>query len=255
MELRTTDAIQVKGGTPREITDEICVEHRYLLVMNGTQVTRMVASDDALQELGAGFAITEGLADEVVSVDVVGEEIRIEAVPTPACEPVIGSSGGTGFLRVVPGVTSALRIGIDDVYMMTAAIESDEWRRTGGLHCSVLFCDGELCAKACDVGRHNTVDKVVGHAVLAGLDRSRCVLGCTGRQPAGMVAKAARAGIPIVISRAASTAQGIATAEKAGITLICFSRGNRFTVYTHPERIEGLDLGAEKKRGDQEWLI
>lgn len=252
MELRTTNAIQVKGGTPRRITDEVCVEHRYLFVMNGTPVTRMVTSDDALRELGAGFAITEGLASEVVSVDVVGEEIRIEAVPAPGCEQVVGSSGGTGYLRAAPRVVSDLRISIDDVYMMTAAIESDEWRRTGGLHCSVLFCDGELSAKACDVGRHNTVDKVVGHALLAGLDRSRCVLGCTGRQPVGMVAKAARAGIPVVISRAASTAQGIATAEKAGITLICFSRGNRFTVYTHPERIEGLGLMNRDEEGDQE---
>jgi FdhD protein len=251
MELCTTKAIQVKGGTPREITDEVCVEHRYLFVMNGTPVTRMVASADALQELGAGFAITEGLAGEVVSVDVAGDEIRIEAVPAPTSEQVVGSSGGTGYLRAVPRVTSDLRIGVDDVYLMTAAIESDEWRRTGGLHCSVLFCDGELCAKICDVGRHNTVDKAVGHAILAGLDRSRCVLGCTGRQPAGMVAKAARAGIPIVISRAASTAGGIETAREAGITLICFSRGERFTVYTHPERIEGLGQMIRDEEGDQ----
>ncbi|MDD4255260.1 MAG: formate dehydrogenase accessory sulfurtransferase FdhD [Methanofollis sp.] len=240
MDLHTHTGIQVKRGEPREIDDEVCVEHRYLLVMNGAPVARMVASDDALREFGAGFAITEGLATEVVSVEVAGDEIRIEAVPAPACEQVVESSGGTAFLREIPRVVSDLRIGIDDVYRMTAAIESDEWQRTGGLHCSVLFCDGELCAKACDVGRHNTVDKVIGHAVLAGLDRSRCVLGCTGRQPAGMVAKAARAGIPIVISRAASTSEGIATASEAGLTLVCFSRGDRFTVYTHPERIEGV---------------
>ncbi|WP_342678289.1 formate dehydrogenase accessory sulfurtransferase FdhD [Methanofollis sp. UBA420] len=240
MDLHTHTGIQVKGGEPREIIDEVCVEHRYLLVMNGTPVARMVASADSLREFGAGFAITEGLARDVTSVEVTGDEVRVEAVPAPTCEQVVESSGGTAYLREVPQVASDLRIGIDDVYRMTAAIESDEWQRTGGLHCSVLFCDGELCAKACDVGRHNTVDKVIGHAVLAGLDRSRCVLGCTGRQPAGMVAKAARAGIPIVISRAASTSEGIATAQEAGLTLVCFSRGDRFTVYTHPERIEGV---------------
>lgn len=242
MDLCTHTGIQVKGGNPREITDEVCVEHRYLLVMNGTPVARMVASDNSLREFGAGFAITEGLAREVISVEVAGDEVRIEAVPAPACEHVIESSGGPASLCAVARVASDLRIGIDDVYRMTAAIESEEWRRTGGLHCAVLFCDGELYAKACDVGRHNTVDKVVGHAVLAGLDMSRCVLGCTGRQPAGMVAKAARAGIPIVISRAASTSQGIATAGEAGLTLICFSRGDRFTIYTHPERIEGVGV-------------
>lgn len=95
--------------------------------------------------------------------------------------------------------------------------------------------------KSSDVGRHNTVDKVVGHAILNKIDLSRCTIGCTGRQPAGMVKKDANAGIPIVISRAASTDKGIATANAAGITLVCFSRGDRFTIYTHPERI----LGAE----------
>jgi FdhD protein len=55
-----------------------------------------------------------------------------------------------------------------------------------------------------------------------------------------MVRKYAHAGIPVVISRAASTDKGIKAAEGAGITLVGFSRGDRFTVYTHPERISGL---------------
>ncbi len=84
------------------------------------------------------------------------------------------------------------------------------------------------------------MDKVVGHAGLNEIDLSRCVIGCTGRQPAGMVKKNANAGIPVVISRAVSTDKGIATADAAGITLICFSRGDRFTIYTHMERIVGV---------------
>jgi FdhD protein len=90
------------------------------------------------------------------------------------------------------------------------------------------------------------VDKVVGYAILNAVDLSRCVIGCTGRQPAGMIKKDANAGIPVVISRAASTDKGIAAAEAAGITLICFSRGDRFTIYTHPERI--LDAGKPTSR-------
>jgi FdhD protein len=57
-----------------------------------------------------------------------------------------------------------------------------------------------------------------------------------------MVRKYAHAGIPIVISRAATTDKGIAVAEAAGITLIGFSRDERFTIYTHPERIMGIRL-------------
>ncbi|WP_265581931.1 formate dehydrogenase accessory sulfurtransferase FdhD [Methanofollis aquaemaris] len=243
MDLYKWRCIQVRGGEANEIIDEICAERRYRLLVNGMPVTEMVASAEQLEELGAGFVVSEGLAGDVEGVGVEGEEIRVRADLRPRGEEVIGSSGGASFLRPLPRITSDLQVGIDDIYRMTAAIESDDWRRTGGLHCSVLFCDGELVAKACDVGRHNTVDKVIGHAVLGGFDRSRCVIGCTGRQPVGMVAKAAHAGIPIVISRAASTDRGIAAAEEAGITLICFSRGDRFTVYTHPGRVAGV--GAE----------
>ena len=95
-----------------------------------------------------------------------------------------------------------------------------------------------------DVGRHNTVDKVIGFAVLNGIDLSRCIIGCSGRQPAGMVSKAANAGIPIILSKAATTDQGILTADQTGVTLVCFARGNRFTVYTHPYRISGISSEA-----------
>jgi FdhD protein len=57
-----------------------------------------------------------------------------------------------------------------------------------------------------------------------------------------MIKKDANAGIPVVISRAASTDKGIAAADAAGITLVCFSRGDRFTIYTHPERILGAGI-------------
>ncbi|TAJ44531.1 formate dehydrogenase accessory sulfurtransferase FdhD [Methanofollis fontis] len=240
MDLYSYTGIQVRNGEIRKVTDDICIESRFDLFLNDEKVTGIVASDEQIRELGAGFVIAEGLCDQISGVVVEGAQIRVTAPVRPGGERVLETSGGTAFVGELPVIATDLTIGIEDVYRMTAAIESEDWRRTGGLHCSVLFCDGELCAKACDVGRHNTVDKVIGHAVLSGLDRSRCVIGCTGRQPSGMVSKAARAGIPIIISRAASTDGGIRTASGSGITLICFSRGDRFTIYTHPERVDGV---------------
>lgn len=124
----------------------------------------------------------------------------------------------------------------------TALTRSDLVRRvlTGGAHCSVLYSDGRVVARSSDVGRHNTVDKVIGHAVLSGIDPARCVLGCTGRQPAGMVRKARNAGIPVIVTKAATTAEGIALAREAGITLICRVKEGAFRVYSHPWRVEGL---------------
>jgi len=238
--------IQVIGDQVCEVEDNIVVEGRVRLFLNGEYLTTLVASPDRLEDLGAGFVVCEGLAETVESVEVSGMDVHIAAPAKREILLEMESSGGYRVLGEAKEVDSAITITADGVRAVTAAIESDVWRRTGGVHCSVLFCDGDLVTRACDVGRHNTVDKVVGYAALRGLDRSACILGCTGRQPAGMVAKAANAGIPIVVSRAASTDRGILTAERAGLTLVCFSRGERFTIYTHPGRVSDV-LAAIKK--------
>lgn len=229
--------LRYDGREVREVEDVVVVEQTFRILLNGEQVASQVASDEQLRELGAGFVIDEGLAESVESVTIEGDAILVTGERICGAETETGSSGGVSFRCGARHVVSDITVTPDEVRAVTEAIFSDDWQRTGALHCSVLVCDGRLVAKACDVGRHNTVDKVVGAAVLGALDRSRCVLGCTGRQPSGMVRKAANAGIPILVSRAASSDQGIATAEAAGVTLICFSRGDRFTVYTHAGRV------------------
>lgn len=239
----THHAIQVVDGKAKETDDAIVIEDRFELLLNDKPVTEIVASRDQLRELGAGYLVSEGIVRCVDKVAVEGD--RILAYSDTGCDlkwtkREVGSSGGLSFLSEMPRLVSDIRLSPAEVSAVTDEIETELWRKTGGVHCSVLFQDKKLIAKSSDVGRHNTVDKLVGYAVLNGIDLSRCVIGCTGRQPAGMVRKSARAGIPVIISRAASTDKGIAAAKAAGITLVGFSRGTRFTVYTHPERITGI---------------
>lgn len=232
--------IRVKGNEIVEVVDAIVVEDRFDLYLNDELLTRLVASDEYLQELGAGFVVGEGLADTVDSVQVSAKEIRVYAEPMPSSEWVLKSSGGPGTSRAPKEIRSSLTIEPRDVLWMIKEIESEVWRKTGGVHCSVLFLEKELVIRSSDVGRHNTYDKVLGFAVLNHIDVSRCVVGCTGRQPSGMVSKVANVGVPIILSKAAATDKGIVMADQAGVTLVCFARGNRFTVYTHPHRISGI---------------
>jgi FdhD protein len=237
--------IQVRDGEISEINDAIVIEDRFQILFNNCPVTEMIASRDQLIELGAGFVITEGLTRCVDKVKLDGDRILVysdRGCDISRSKKEVGSSGGMSILAEQRKVSSDIRITPEDVFSCTREIETELWRKTGAVHCSVLFSEGKCAVKSSDVGRHNTVDKVVGHAILNGIDLSRCVIGCTGRQPVGMIKKDANAGIPVVISRSASTDKGIAAAEAAGITLVCFSRGDRFTIYTHPERI----LGAGK---------
>jgi len=237
-------AIRVEGDEAVRITDHVIREERYLIYLNNQLLTEQIASPDQREELGAGFVICEGLAEHVERVSAEGTEIWVEAESRGGIEREFRSGGGCGIRGVPKPVHSSLSISPEQVRRITREIESETWKKTGGVHCSVLFSTTGLVTKSCDIGRHNTVDKVVGFTELQGIDRAKCFIGCTGRQPSGMVAKCANAGIPIIVSRAASTDAGILTAEQTGITLICFSRQNRFTIYTNPQRIEGIVRAA-----------
>ena len=112
------------------------------------------------------------------------------------------------------------------------------WKRTGGMHCSLIIReDGEVICGVEDMGRHTTVDKAVGIAVRKGVDLRRCFLICSGRLPVDMVAKAHRAGIAMVISNNAAFAGGIDYAKQANMTLAGFVRPPSMTIYTGAHRI------------------
>ncbi|HJJ38768.1 MAG TPA: formate dehydrogenase accessory sulfurtransferase FdhD, partial [Methanocorpusculum sp.] len=192
----------------------------------------------SLEELGAGFFIAAGIAKSIKSVRVSGLKVYVDADGISSVSGVLESAGGFSGVSDSVSVSGAdVRISPEEIFEIREALNADVWSRTGGLHSTVLYHQHKQAALFCDIGRHNTVDKAIGYMVLHGFSPADCVVGCTGRQPAGMVSKAVNAGLPVIVSRAAATTSGIASAEKSGITLICFTRDRRFTVYAHPERV------------------
>jgi FdhD protein len=112
------------------------------------------------------------------------------------------------------------------------------WKVTGGTHCSIILDgQGRVISAIEDIGRHNSVDKAVGKALIDGTDLSRCFMVITGRLAAGMVAKAYRAGITILASNTAPFSTGICLARQVNMTLAGFTRPPRVTLYSHPWRI------------------
>ena len=115
--------------------------------------------------------------------------------------------------------------------------------RTGGLHAAALFTrSGALVAIREDIGRHNAVDKIVGHALLdGGLPLSECVLMVSGRGGFEIVQKALVAGVPVVASVSAPSSLAVQLARDYGLTLVGFLRGSRFVVYAGESRLENVE--------------
>ncbi len=234
--LTSCKGYRYENGTAARIDDAVVHEDVVTLYLNGTEHLKIVASNEQLREFGAGFFTASGIAEKILSVTVEGTNVYVDAV-------LRSDAPASGFAPAKPEmcVTGTLLVAPDEIFALRESLNAEVWRKTGGLHCAALWYDHSCVVTASDIGRHNAVDKVIGWMVLNGISPNQCAVGCTGRQPAGMVVKAVNAGIPIVISRAAVTLKGAKVAESSGVTLIGFVRDGRFTVYTHPERIAGLN--------------
>jgi FdhD protein len=147
------------------------------------------------------------------------DEIEVRCAPIPAgpvVEPAV-------LLRLPPALREAQAV----------------FEATGGLHASGLFdTDGRLLALREDVGRHNALDKLIGSQALVGALplRDRIVL-VSGRASFELVQKAAVAGAAILAAVSAPSDLAVEAADRLGVTLVGFLRGDGFNVYAHAERI------------------
>jgi FdhD protein len=112
--------------------------------------------------------------------------------------------------------------------------------RTGGLHAAGIFdLDGNLIVLREDIGRHNAVDKVLGHCFLKNVfPLEQHILMVSGRASFEIVQKALAARVSIICAVSAPSSLAMEFARESGQTLVAFLREERMNVYSHPKRIK-----------------
>lgn len=150
--------------------------------------------------------------------------------------------------RYAPGddpvtVPAEVLFGLPDALRAAQAV----FDTTGGLHGAGLFrSDGTPIVVREDVGRHNAVDKVIGHALLAGgVPATGTVLMVSGRASFELTQKAVMAGIPMLAAVSAPSSLAVEMAHETGLTLVGFLRGRSMNVYSGTQRVTDIETPAE----------
>ena len=144
-------------------------------------------------------------------------------------------------LRGCPVIPPGPEMAAEKIYSLPQKLRESQglFEATGGLHAAALFnAEGNLLALKEDVGRHNATDKLIGWALLEGrLPLSGHAVMVSGRSGFEILQKCLTAGVPIVCAISAPSSLAVEVARRFNITLVGFLRGNRFNVYSAPERV------------------
>lgn len=243
--------LRKQAGTSEEAEDFIATEKKLKVSVNGEAILSLYCSPSMLRELIVGFFLTEGIISGNFCFDDIAmkygeEDISVDIpargeVTTEGFTITSGCAGGITFNRKrdfekITDTFSLRATALENVFRQFQQ-KGELYRLTGCVH-SAALSDGErILVYAEDIGRHNAVDKVIGHAILEEIPFTAKIMLVSGRLSSEIASKCARWGIPLVASRTAPTDLAIKIAEASGVTLAGFVRGERMNVYTHAQRI------------------
>ena len=240
------------GETAQPAAFSVAVEHFLDVYVNELLTMKLVCSPCALPELVLGRLYSEGMISSLADVSQLylcqyGSRARVTLTRqvTPEKQQDFVETTGTcctgnhvlnNVFRTGSAPQPVRPIAWEPAWFYQAAglirQGTELFNATHGVHSCYLIRNGEVLLFREDLGRHNALDKVIGAAMMQGIDLTACALFSSGRLPTDMVAKAIRAGVPILASKASATEQGITLAKDFGLTLITSVREDRLTVAT-----------------------
>ena len=261
---RPRRVLRMRAGILTGVDDLVVDEVPVALVYNGISHAVMMATPADLEDFALGFSLSE----EIIVGP--GQCYGIDVEPAAGGIAVQIEIAGSAFMalkerrRSLAGRTGCGLCGVDSLDQVCRALpsllpsrgfhvggvrralralgaEQKLTQLTGAAH-AAAWCgmDGTLHIVREDVGRHNALDKVIGAMARGQVAPGAGFLLITSRVSFEMAQKAAVAGVSALVGMSAPTLAAVDLADKAGLTLLAFARGNDFVCYTHADRL-GLE--------------
>lgn len=241
------DCFVVKPGAGTSERWSVPIEAPLTLLVNGRRWVTLMCTPTARRQLALGFAYFAGLFEKLREVLILEEclddpnqlnmRLQREDVSLPS-EPLLTSGCGQGlaFGQNWPSESAppAEEVSPSQVWQLMRELQEGSviHRSVGGTHASALSDGKRLLALYEDIGRHNTLDKLMGHSLLVGLDTTGLMLLTSGRVSSEMMYKAVRMRVSTVISRTTPTDLAVELANRYAMTLAGYARGHQITFFS-----------------------
>ncbi len=248
----------------RTVSDLVASEEPLEIRVEGTTMAVVMRTPGEDRELAAGFLLTEGViksardlfdlttcvkgasAGNVIDVALTHPDAFDAAklsrhVLTSSSCGICGKTSIAAAMKRRKPLRDPVRVPAKTIFTLPAVLARGQpaFQATGGLHACALFsAAGAMLDLREDVGRHNALDKLIGHALL---EKRTPLAGhmvlLSGRASFEMLQKAHAAGIPIVAAIGAPSSLAVEFARESGLTLCGFLRGRSMNLYAGAERI------------------
>jgi FdhD protein len=221
------------------------------IYINGQELVTILCTPSKLNCLVLGYLLSEGIIKdikEVVSMRVCEDDALadVRLVKTDLALPqkkmlTSGCGGGVSFLTDLGDlkINSTFNSSAENLLqLMKQMMQNAElYNLTGGIHTSAISEGKTLLAAAEDIGRHNTLDKIVGECALRRISTADKIILTSGRVSSEMMKKAAKMQAPVIVSLTSPTENAVLLARDLGITLAGYARSTHLTVYSRPDRL------------------
>lgn len=234
-----------RDGIVEEHDEDVLIEHSIGININGLQAGKVTCIPEHLELLVLGRLLTEGIIDSIEDVsslsipdscDAVQITLSTDASPLPRKELLSGNHTGNDSYTVNSKMAPVVPVPWKPEWIFALADHfaagTPLHEKTWATHSCILARDGDILFTCEDISRHNALDKVIGFALKNSIPLDKCTVYSSGRIPTDMAAKAIRAGIPILVSKASPTSAAVILAKHYQLTLICAARKDRMKLFS-----------------------